>query len=92
MTEPIHRARPSNRRISRRGFGAKFLALSVSASVVTGAPSRPIDELQLPPELLAELERQAEPVLKQAALLAELPLDDVPPAFRFHPMRHGRPL
>jgi hypothetical protein len=92
MMHRTHVARPSKRRISRRRFGMELLALTAGASVSNAAPGRPIDELRLPPELLAELERQAEPVLRQAEMLAELPLKDVPPAFHFHPLRHAWPL
>ncbi len=44
-----------------------------------------VDDLGLDPAQRADIERFAEPVLKEAAWLDELPLDDVNPAFVFVP-------
>ncbi len=44
-----------------------------------------VDDLGLDPAQRADLERFAEPVLREVAWLDELPLDDVNPAFVFVP-------
>ena len=92
MIQYTGRTRSSKYRISRRRFGIGLLTFAAATSVSIATPGGPVDELRLPPDLVAELERQAEPVLRQANMLAELPLEEVPPAFHFHPMRHARPL
>jgi hypothetical protein len=88
-TVPCH---ASKGRTSRRDFTVILLVLAGVVSGSPAVPGRPIDELELPPEILAELQRQAEPVLRQAKILAELPLEGVAPAFHFHPIRRARPL
>ncbi len=84
--------------LSRRRFLASTLtagALSSPSAVVraqeTVSAARDqraqlaIDALGLDPATRADLEAFAQPVLREAAWLAELPLDTVNPAFRFAP-------
>ncbi len=49
-----------------------------------------IDALGLDPAIRADIEQFAEPVLRETAYLAELPLDDISPAFVFVPPGEDR--
>lgn len=77
--------------LSRRRFLAS--AAAVGAVVSPGAqqvasgprPAFAVDALGLAPAARADLEAFAEPVLREAAWLDDLPLDHVSPAFRFSP-------
>ncbi len=77
----------------RRDFLIAALAGGAGASSA-GAQDTPrtkspafasVDDLGLTPETRADLETFAEPVLREVAYLAELPLDGVDPAFVFVP-------
>ncbi len=77
--------------LSRRGFLSS--AMAVGAVVTTGGqevetrrrPTFAVDGLGLDPAARADLEAFAEPILREAAWLDDLPLDHVSPAFRFSP-------
>jgi hypothetical protein len=82
------------RREGRRAFLGKVAALGAVplagpvAGDQTGASAAPrlaVDDLGLPPEVRADLASFAEPVLREAAWLEELPLDGALPAFVFVP-------
>jgi hypothetical protein len=77
---------------TRRNFARHLGILGVSPMAAAApAPSSsdtdclPVHELNLPAEVLADLRTFAEPVLAQARLLEELPLQGVDPGFRFEP-------
>jgi hypothetical protein len=57
----------------------------VLLAAVAQVEAAPLDALDLPPELAAEIERDAAGALRQARLLDELPLDELPPGFVFRP-------
>ena len=77
---------------SRRGFLASALAVgALPSAAASAAPTtwglqtagRAIDALGLDAATRAELEVFAQPVLRETAWLAELPLDEFAPAFVF---------
>jgi hypothetical protein len=80
---------------SRRDFVAALAALGCASPSAAGVapPSSnrpgghglPIYDLNLPPEVLADLEAFAQEVIRDVRYLDELPLEDVPPAFVFVP-------
>jgi hypothetical protein len=77
---------------TRRSFAGQLAMLGMAPMAAAGpappATARerlPVDELNLPAEVLADLKTFAEPVLAQAHLLEELPLKGVDPGFRFEP-------
>lgn len=87
-----------SRDLSRRGFLASAVAVGAVAAGPTSAvadqaavassapqPTLAIDALGLDAATRADLEAFAHPVLREAAWLAELPLGDIAPAFRFAP-------
>lgn len=87
-----------SRALSRRGFLASTVAAGALAARDPGVETHEtgvaasgqqsalaIDALGLDPATRADLEAFAQPVLREAAWLAELPLDNVAPAFRFAP-------
>lgn len=78
---------------SRRKFlGAGVLAGAGAARALTAANVQPplahftgLDDLGLPADVRVDVESFAQPVLRDVACLAELPLDGVNPAFVFVP-------
>ena len=76
---------------TRRNFAKGLAALGgapLQPARPASAPEKdclPIHELNLPPEVLADLESFAQPVLAQARYLEELPLEGVDPGFVFIP-------
>jgi hypothetical protein len=77
--------------LTRRAFLASAAVAGAVAPGAASAQGRPqpsplaIDALRLEPAVRADLEAFAEPVLRDTAYLAELPLENVSPAFRFVP-------
>jgi hypothetical protein len=66
----------------------EFLGLLTSFGVAVGAAeSEPcaLQELDLPPDVSADLLRSAQSSLRAADALKELPLDGIPPCFIFTP-------
>jgi hypothetical protein len=76
---------------TRRHFTTGLAALSgVRLGAAAPAPESDTDgliihELNLPPDVLADLKSFAEPVLEQARSLKELPLQGTAPGFVFIP-------
>ena len=77
---------------TRRNFASHLAMLGMAPMAAAGpappAPAAdclPVHELNLPAEVLADLKTFAEPVLAQARLLEELPLQGADPGFRFEP-------
>jgi hypothetical protein len=76
---------------TRRNFAKGLAAVSgaplraVGPAPASAAECLPIHELNLPADVLADLESFSEPVLAQALYLKELPLQGVEPGFVFIP-------
>ena len=80
-------SQPTRRNFARH-LGTLGLAPMAAAAPAPPAPDTdclPIHELNLPPEVFADLKSFAEPVLEQVRLLEELPLAGLDFAFRFEP-------
>ena len=71
-------------RNTRRQFVGMLAALG--APQTSTSPKRlPIYDLDLPPEVLTDLEAFAQDVIREARWLDELPLENVDPDFTFVP-------
>lgn len=90
------RTKSSSSRVnkSRRSFVGAVAVLGWSPLLASPGPPQAkqagplaVHDLGLPPDVFADLESFAEPLLREARWLDELPLDDVEPAFAFVP--HG---
>lgn len=70
--------------MTRRELGSALLVLGVASARPVGAERlSPLDGLNLPADIAADLERSAQAALKEARGLEELPLEDVYPGFVF---------